>query len=241
MVLAQMSLEQLFWNQYAHSYDNLEKHFCPYQNLVTEVCDHVDRIGGNKPLRILDAGCGTGNYTWELVKRGHDVIGIDNSQAMLDLAISKRTENRKRPEFIKHDLMKPMPFENGQFDIAICVHVFYTLTEPAILASELRRVINDKGSLVAVTLQKPVSVQGSLVEAYRDGGFPLAFNTFNALFGVGICNLVIAARQKGGNYHNMDEIVFKKFLESIGMSLEHIRTTYTCGISVLAIAKKRCL
>ncbi|MFC5298915.1 MAG: methyltransferase domain-containing protein [Brachybacterium tyrofermentans] len=37
-------------------------------------------------LPVLDAGCGTGAVTQQLVERGHDVVGIDGSEAMLTRA-----------------------------------------------------------------------------------------------------------------------------------------------------------
>ena len=39
--------------------------------------------------RYLDIGCGTGNYTSELQRRGYDFIGVDPSAAMLDVAGEK--------------------------------------------------------------------------------------------------------------------------------------------------------
>jgi len=229
--------EKAFWDYYARSYDNLAAHFRPYQDLVTEVCDHVDRIGGGRSLRVLDAGCGTGNYTWELTRRGHEVVGVDSSPAMLARAEAKLVE-RRPPTFTAHDLASRLPFPDQTFDAAVCVHVFYTLPDPHSLAQELRRVVRDNGTLVAVTLQSPVTVVGSLVESYHAGGIRLFARTFRVLFGVGACNLVIAAKQRGGAYRNMDAEVFRSFLISNGMTPTCLNTTYTCGISVLAVAGK---
>lgn len=229
-------LERAFWNQYARSYDNLARHFRPYQDLVTEVCDHVDRIAEGRSLRILDAGCGTGNYSWELARRGHAVVGIDNSPAMLARAKTRHCIGRP-PMFKTQDLTQPLEFRDNEFDAAVCVHVFYALSDPQVLAGELSRVVRDGGSLVAVTLQHSVTVGGSLKEAHQEGGLPLAAKTFRALLGVGACNLVIAARQKGGSYHNMDRSVFSDFLLAHNMRPHHVTTTYTCGISVLAVAE----
>lgn len=41
---------------------------------------------------ILDMGCGTGNITERLSDAGFDMIGIDNSYEMLDIAMKKRAE-----------------------------------------------------------------------------------------------------------------------------------------------------
>ena len=46
----------------------------------------VDREYGKSPEIILDLGSGTGKMTLELAKRGYEMIGIDYSPEMLDVA-----------------------------------------------------------------------------------------------------------------------------------------------------------
>lgn len=43
---------------------------------------------------VLDMGCGTGNVTQRLSKAGYDMIGIDNSMDMLNIALEKRDDER---------------------------------------------------------------------------------------------------------------------------------------------------
>ena len=42
--------------------------------------------------RILDAGCGTGALAFELAKRGADVVGVDISPQLVDIAKKRRPE-----------------------------------------------------------------------------------------------------------------------------------------------------
>ncbi len=49
----------------------------------------VKKYGPNDPSLWLDLGCGTGKMTLELAKRGRDMIGIDYSAEMLDIARSE--------------------------------------------------------------------------------------------------------------------------------------------------------
>jgi SAM-dependent methyltransferase len=46
------------------------------------------------PVRVLDAGCGTGRLAIELHRRGFDVVGTDLDDEMLDLARAKAGELR---------------------------------------------------------------------------------------------------------------------------------------------------
>ena len=39
---------------------------------------------------VLDLGCGTGSMTEELASYGYDMIGVDNSEEMLEIAMNKK-------------------------------------------------------------------------------------------------------------------------------------------------------
>lgn len=55
----------------------------------------IDETAGNQQGNriVLDMGCGTGNVTQRLSAAGYDMIGIDNSQDMLNIAMDKRGED----------------------------------------------------------------------------------------------------------------------------------------------------
>ena len=55
------------------------------------VADLLDAPEGS---RVLDLGCGNGTLTTELAARGYDVVGLDASEAMLDLARNAHPELR---------------------------------------------------------------------------------------------------------------------------------------------------
>ena len=228
-------LEPIFWNQYARSYDNLAKHFSPYHRLVQEVCGYIDEFAQGRSLRILDAGCGTGNYTWELTQRGHKVIGIDYSPAMLARAERKRQSELEWPRFLLQNFSEPLPFRDGSFDIVICIMVLYSLRNPGYLASELRRVTSSPGRLVAVTMQKNVDLLGAITEAYKDSGLAKTASMVMALFGVIVSNLIIKVKHKTRTYNTMDEQQCRDFFEEHNWMTKNIRTTYTCGAGVLAV------
>jgi magnesium-protoporphyrin O-methyltransferase len=48
--------------------------------------------------RVLDAGCGTGTLAFELAKRGADVVGVDISPQLIDIA------NKRRPDRVAGSL-----------------------------------------------------------------------------------------------------------------------------------------
>jgi 2-polyprenyl-3-methyl-5-hydroxy-6-metoxy-1,4-benzoquinol methylase len=51
--------------------------------------DFVERLMGERKVRLLDAGCGTGRLAIEMVKRGHHAVGVDLDPDMIELAATK--------------------------------------------------------------------------------------------------------------------------------------------------------
>lgn len=59
---------------------------------------------GCRPKLVLDLGCGTGNITLELARRGYDMIGLDNSAEMLDVGAQKAKEAGYDILFLQQDM-----------------------------------------------------------------------------------------------------------------------------------------
>ena len=96
-----------FWNLYATVYDSLPNHFQPYQKLMEQVVEEVSSYADTGT--ILDAGCGTGNFSIALAKRGYDVVGIDYTEGMLRRAkVKKENADIKNIELVKLDLEKKL-------------------------------------------------------------------------------------------------------------------------------------
>ena len=76
--------EELF-TDYAETYD--KEAFT--QGTVGE-CDFIEKeIGGDRAVRILDIGCGTGRHAVELARRGYRVTGVDLSADQIARAREK--------------------------------------------------------------------------------------------------------------------------------------------------------
>lgn len=76
-------------------------------------CEEARRRGGP----VLELACGTGRLTLPLARDGHDVVGLDASAAMLDLARRKASESRVRIAFLQGDMRE---FDVGrQFGLVV--------------------------------------------------------------------------------------------------------------------------
>ena len=51
--------------------------------------DFIERLVGDRQVRLFDAGCGTGRLAIEMVKRGHHAVGADLDPDMIERASIK--------------------------------------------------------------------------------------------------------------------------------------------------------
>jgi SAM-dependent methyltransferase len=88
-----------------------------YDEIVVDPChaswaDHLERMwAGDGVHRVLDLCCGSGLMTVELIRRGHDVVGLDASAAMLARARSLLGPDVLLVESVLPDLPVAGPFD----------------------------------------------------------------------------------------------------------------------------------
>ena len=111
------------------------------RNLVLKMAARFDNGLSGKPLRILDAGCGTGINLKYLQILG-DVYGLDISK---DALIFSR--NRGLPSLICGSADK-LPFKNELFDLVLALDVIEHIDEDLSAVRELNRVLKPGGRLI---------------------------------------------------------------------------------------------
>lgn len=77
----------------------------------------IKKFGGKKGGILLDLACGTGSLSEEFARLGYDVIGVDNSEAMLNEALDKKFESGYNIQYLCQDMRKLDMF--GTIDITI--------------------------------------------------------------------------------------------------------------------------
>lgn len=98
----------------------------------TEFVERIIRAHVPDARRILELGCGTGVHGIMLAERGYDVVGMDLSEKMLDVASQHvaglNPEIRSRVHFIKGDVRNAKV--EGRFDAVLSLFhvVSYQLT-----------------------------------------------------------------------------------------------------------------
>lgn len=96
------------------------------------------------PRRVLDAGCGRGDFAQRLADAGMDVVGLDQSERMVELTRARGIDA------VVGDIER-LPFDEASFDVACANHVLYHLPDVDRGIAELARVLRPGGRLVATT------------------------------------------------------------------------------------------
>lgn len=126
-----------FGKEYSSAYDYL------YQDKnYDKECDFIETFfskSSSKVSSILDLGCGTGGHSLILAKRGYNVLGVDRSKEMIDIA-KRKFDNLNLPiKFINSDINRINL--NKKFDVIISMFsvINYQITNTAL--SEFCRVV----------------------------------------------------------------------------------------------------
>lgn len=103
------------YKDFAYIYDNLiDQDYEKWADYIEEIFKKYKK----SPKLVLDLGCGTGNITNILAKRGYDMIGIDISPDMLNMARDKAIEDELDVLYLCQDIKE---FElYGTVDAIIC-------------------------------------------------------------------------------------------------------------------------
>jgi demethylmenaquinone methyltransferase / 2-methoxy-6-polyprenyl-1,4-benzoquinol methylase len=111
--------------------------------------------------RALDLCCGTGDISFVLAQRGAEVIGLDFSEKMLEVAEGRQQKaNRKsqiaNPKFLQGDAQK-IPFSENSFDIVTVGYGLRNLASWETGLTEMCRVAKPGGRIIVLEFGKPAN------------------------------------------------------------------------------------
>src|SRR5258708_3411169 len=105
----------------------------------------IDCVPDHGNLEILDVGCGSGVNSLALAAKGHQLHGVDLSEAAIERYRSSGFEGRVR------DLETGLSYADASFDIVFCSEVVEHMTSPDLLVTEMSRVLKPGGQLILST------------------------------------------------------------------------------------------
>ena len=90
---------------------------------------------------VVELGCGTGNFTIEMAKRGYDIMGIDLSGDMLDIARKKTQEAGLNIMYLEQDMRELDLYCTAGTVVSVCDSVNYLLEDEDVV--ETFRLVNN--------------------------------------------------------------------------------------------------
>ena len=120
--------------------------------------------------RVLDVATGTGLVAERLLARGHVVVGLDQSAAMLAVA---RARLEGRVELVEASA-DALPFDDQEFDHLTFTYLLRYVDDPGATMSELARVVRPGGTIAMLEFAVPEGVWRPLWNVYCAVGLPAA-------------------------------------------------------------------
>lgn len=102
------------------------------------------------PGPIADLGCGPGSHALALARRGYDVIGVDGSPRMVDVARTRAAQDEIDATFEVHDVSARLPFADASLGGVLAILVLQHLPQPAAFIAEIRRCLRPGGYLLII-------------------------------------------------------------------------------------------
>jgi ubiquinone/menaquinone biosynthesis C-methylase UbiE len=213
-----------FWNSYSTYYDSVYR-LMPYRKMLWDAFEALELEPG---LRMLDAGCGTGNLEHFIAEKNPPPIqidAIDFSSAMLTRARAKCAD-LDYIRFTQVNLSERLPFDDATFDRIVSIHVLYALEDQDFTMRELLRVLKPDGILVLANPKPEFSWGPLAADHFRRIGniwgmsrktkaFLASVGTLatTALGAIVMNSAVIDRRERSGEYHSMDQPELEAFLD----------------------------
>ena len=167
---------------------------------------------------VLDLGCGTGTLTELLAEKGYDMIGVDNSEDMLEIASEKRAESGLNILYLLQDMREFELYGTVKAVESICDSINYILEEDDL--REAFSLVNnylDPEGVFIFDLNTPYKYReligdATIAENREDASF-IWENTWYEKEQVNEYDLTIFARTNGEYYQKFFETHYQKAYE----------------------------
>lgn len=194
----------------------------PYEEWAEYVCSLLSGYGIHGGL-VLDLGCGTGSLTGILARRGYEMIGVDVSEDMLEIAGEKRDRENLDILYLLQDMRAFELYGTVRAVVCVCDSLNYLLEE-----RDLKKVFSlvnnylDPGGIFLFdlnTIHKYRDVIGdATIAENRESCSFIWENTFFEEEGINEYDLTIFQEEEPGLYRKYEETHLQR-----GYGLEQIQ------------------
>ena len=132
-------MESEAYTSFAKVYDTFMDNI-PYEEWGKYLTGLLEEYGVKEGL-VLELGCGTGSMTEILAGKGYGMIGADNSEEMLEIAIEKRERSGHDILYLLQDMREFELYGTVRAVVSVCDSVNYVTEEEELI--EVFRLVNN--------------------------------------------------------------------------------------------------
>lgn len=111
------------------------------EDVMAGASEQTDKNLAQERNTVLDLGCGTGTLTELLAREGYDMIGVDNAEEMLRIAMEKRARSGLDILYLLQDMRELELYGTVGAVVSVCDSLNYLLAEEDIVQT-FKRVNN---------------------------------------------------------------------------------------------------
>lgn len=234
----QWGLDRMLSVGYGVVYDAIFERFPPYQDLQAQVMELVEKSAPDVPrrdVRVLDVGCGPGNFTFVLAEAGFSAIGLEAYGALVELAREKRRAKRLANLAFRHgELADGAGGRDASFDTVVSIHGLYVHPAPLTLLREAYRVLKPGGHAIFVNPTRHVGHWSTFRDIMKRNGRRAALASLLWL----VPNSIFELARKRIGPHYWDEREFAENVTAAGFTVLTMRRTFLNGTSLLVWARR---
>lgn len=213
----------------------------PYEEWGEYVKELLKEYGVDEGL-VLELGCGTGTMTEILASAGYDMIGIDQSEEMLEEALEKKQESGHEILYLCQDMREFELYGTVRAIICICDSMNYILEEDEVLGilSSAAHNYLDYGGLFIFDLNteykyREILGEQTIAENREEGSF-IWENYYDEESMINEYDLTLFVKEPSGLYRKEEENHFQRaysldtireLVEKSGLNLLHIYDAFT--------------
>jgi 2-polyprenyl-6-hydroxyphenyl methylase / 3-demethylubiquinone-9 3-methyltransferase len=127
---------------------------------------YIESVAALRDARVVDVGCGGGILSEAMARSGARVLGIDLSQAVLDVAELHALEAKLAVEYKAIAAEELAAASARSFDLVTCMELLEHVPDPAATLAALATLVKPGGNVIVSTLnRKPMAFAVAIVGA----------------------------------------------------------------------------
>lgn len=212
----------------------------PYEEWTDYVKELLAEEGIQEGI-LLDLGCGTGSGTELLAKAGFDMIGVDNSEEMLEIAMEKRAESGLDILYLLQDMREFELYGTVKGVVSICDSMNYLLDDEDLedVFALVHNYLDNEGIFIfdmnTRYKYEKILADNTFAEDREESSF-IWENFYDAEEEINQYDLSLFVREEDGRYRKYEETHLQRayeqkrveeLIKESGLELLHVYDAFT--------------